>query len=106
MLHGTQAGIAGSTYSAARSRSMALLFGAVGTESGAALGNWSIARLGCPADFQSSSPRTFGRTSREHELSTADLANTLARWTRSGYTLTIKRLSDTTWNGDFQTWPS
>src|SRR6266496_3484067 len=98
MLHGTQAGIAGSISLAAKSRWRALLFGAVSIKSGAATGNLWIGKLACRAGFRSSFRQTSSRTSSEHEICTVDLASTLLLWIRSGYAWSTKRLSEKTWS--------
>jgi hypothetical protein len=79
---------------------------AADTKSGAATGNLWIGRLGCRAGFRSSSPPIFIRTSRAHDICTANLANTLAQLIRSGCAWSTKLLNEKIWNGCVQNWAS
>jgi len=101
-LPGTQAGTAGSICLAAKSRWRELLFEAVGIKSRTAVGNSWIGRRDCRAGFRSRFRPIFRRTSREHELCTADLGSTLVLWIKSGSAWGIKRLSEKIWSGYVQ----
>ena len=75
-----------------------VLFGVANTKSETVNGNLWIGKLDCRAGFRSRFRPIFRRTSREHELCTADLASILVLWIKSGCAWSIRRLNEKTWS--------